>query len=119
MHLTIQKLEELEREEALREEAGFYAVPKIELDSTLQDIKELAAQIRDKKAIMKQEARVRKASTKPVLPRTATPKVRERSVSRFRNELNKLGVALDNNEKVLDYIVGFDTIQKFWIFNYL
>uniref|UniRef100_T1ICJ4 Nucleolar GTP-binding protein 1 n=1 Tax=Rhodnius prolixus TaxID=13249 RepID=T1ICJ4_RHOPR len=98
------KLEELEREEALREEAGFYAVPKIELDSTLQDIKELAAQIRDKKAIMKQEARVRKASTKPVLPRTATPKVRERSVSRFRNELNKLGVALDNNEKVLDYI---------------
>uniref|UniRef100_A0A0V0G4Q4 Nucleolar GTP-binding protein 1 n=1 Tax=Triatoma dimidiata TaxID=72491 RepID=A0A0V0G4Q4_TRIDM len=93
------KLEELEHEETLREEAGFYAVPKIELDSTLQDIKELAAQIRDKKAIMKQEARVRKASTKPVMPRTATPKVRERSVSRFRSELGKLGVEPENSEK--------------------
>ncbi|XP_066903355.1 nucleolar GTP-binding protein 1-like [Halyomorpha halys] len=94
------KLEELEREEETREEAGFYAVPKIELDSTLQDIRALAQQIRDKKILMKQEASVRKSSTKPKLPRTTTPKVRERSVSRLRTEMGALGVDIGDEEKV-------------------
>lgn len=93
------KLEELEREEAAREEAGFYAVPKIELDSTLKDIRALAAQIRDKKILLKQESAVIKASTKPKLPRTTTPKVRERSVSRLRKEMGALGVDIGNDEK--------------------
>lgn len=44
--LFIQKLAELERDEELREEAGMYVVPKIELDQTLMEIKELALQIR-------------------------------------------------------------------------
>ncbi|KAI8441288.1 hypothetical protein MSG28_014923 [Choristoneura fumiferana] len=40
------KLAELEQEEALREEGGLYAVPKIELDETMREIKQLAIQIR-------------------------------------------------------------------------
>ncbi|CAH1403819.1 unnamed protein product [Nezara viridula] len=97
--VIFKKLEELEREESTREEAGFYAVPKIELDSTLQDIRALAQQIRDKKILMKQEASVRKSSTKPKLPRTTTPKVRDRSVSRLRTEMGALGVDIGNEEK--------------------
>jgi nucleolar GTP-binding protein len=39
-------LAELEKEEELREEAGMYAVPKIELDQTMREIQDLARQIR-------------------------------------------------------------------------
>lgn len=85
----------------LRDEAGFYAIPKIELDSTIADIKKLAAQIREKKEIMKVESRIKKASTKPKLPRTATSSVRDRSVSRLQKEMSQLGVNIDaDSEKV-------------------
>ncbi|XP_014240594.1 nucleolar GTP-binding protein 1 [Cimex lectularius] len=97
------KLEELEQEEALREEAGFYASPKIELDSTLKDIKELAAQIREKKILMKNESRVKKSSTKSKMPRTATPSVRARSVTRLADEMSTLGVELDKNDEKANF----------------
>ncbi|XP_026684389.1 nucleolar GTP-binding protein 1-like [Diaphorina citri] len=74
---VLQKLDELEKEEAQREEAGYYAVPKIEYDQTMIEIKELAKQIRDKKSIMRQDALLIKQSTKPRLPRTALSKNRE------------------------------------------
>ncbi|XP_054266710.1 nucleolar GTP-binding protein 1 [Macrosteles quadrilineatus] len=93
------KLAELEQEEALREEAGMYAVPKIELDETMKEIRELAQKIRDKKVIMKQEARLVKNSTKPVTPRTSTAKVRERSVGRLREQMSQLGVDVEDNEE--------------------
>lgn len=69
------KLEELEKDEEIREETGMYVVPKIELDETMQEIKKLALQIRHKKAIIKDEARINKQSKKPVLPRTSGAKV--------------------------------------------
>ncbi|GIY22130.1 nucleolar GTP-binding protein 1 [Caerostris extrusa] len=46
---------------------------------------------------MKIESQVKKASTKPKLPRTA--KKRTRSVSRLRNEFRELGVDLDENDE--------------------
>lgn len=52
-----------------------YVVPKIELDETLREIKALAVQIREKKFILKDEARVNKQSNKAKLPRTAGSKV--------------------------------------------
>ncbi|XP_046993099.1 nucleolar GTP-binding protein 1 [Schistocerca americana] len=93
------KLEELEKEEALREEAGMYVVPKIELDETMREIKALAKQIRDKKAIMKQEAAILKNSTKPVMPRTTAARARDRSVSRLRAEMSELGVDMSGTEE--------------------
>lgn len=69
------KLEELEKEEEIREETGMYVVPKMELDETMEEIKKLALQIRHKKAIIKDEARINKQSKKPVLPRTSGAKV--------------------------------------------
>ncbi|XP_023311107.1 nucleolar GTP-binding protein 1 [Anoplophora glabripennis] len=92
------KLEELEKEEEIREETGMYAVPKIELDETMQEIKKLALQIRHKKAIIKDEARINKQSRKPVLPRTSGAKVRGRSVSKLREDMSKLGVDMSGTE---------------------
>lgn len=88
------KLAELEKEEEIREQTGMYVVPKIELDDTMQEIKKLALQIRHKKAILKDEARINKQSRKPVMPRTAGAKVRERSVSKLRKSMENLGVSM-------------------------
>ena len=95
-----QKLRQLEAEEAVREEAGYYAVPKIEMDETMKEIRTLARQIRDKKIIMRQERAILKNSTKPVVPRTAPAKVRDRSVSRLRSEMEELGVDMSDTSDV-------------------
>lgn len=95
-----QKLNQLEKEEYLREEAGMYDYKLPELSDTMRDIQQLAKQIREKKAIMKDEARVLKASTKPVMPRTATSKVRGRSVSKLKEQMEELGVNIEETENV-------------------
>lgn len=75
MYIFIQKLAELEKEEEIREESGMYVVPKIEYDETMLEIKRLAKQIREKKAILKDEARVNKQCKRPAMPRNTTAKV--------------------------------------------
>lgn len=95
----LRKLEELEAEEEARFEAGMYAVPKIELDQTMQEIRELAQQIRDKKKIMKIEARIVKQSTKPILPRNTVARGRERTVAGLRKQMEELGVDMNETEK--------------------
>ncbi|XP_043253581.1 nucleolar GTP-binding protein 1 [Colletes gigas] len=90
-----EKLNQLEREEMLREEAGMYDYKVPELSDTMREIVQLAKQIREKKAIMKDEARVQKASTKPVMPRTATAKVRDRSVSKLKKQMEDLGIDME------------------------
>lgn len=92
------KLEELEREEEVREESGMYVIPKIELDETMKEIKKLALQIRHKKIILKDEARVNKQNKKPTIPRTSGAKVRDRSVSRLRSQMEELGVDMSNTD---------------------
>ncbi|CAH0551717.1 unnamed protein product [Brassicogethes aeneus] len=76
-----------------------YVVPKIELDDTIKEIKKLALQIRHKKTIIKDEARINKQSRKPVMPRTAGAKVRDRSVSKLREDMENLGVDMSNTEE--------------------
>lgn len=93
-------MEELEQEEALREEAGMYVVPKLEMDETMKEIRELALKIRDKKVILKHEARIVKNSTKPVTPRTSTAKVRGRSVNKLQNQMAQLGVDVEPSTEV-------------------
>lgn len=85
------KLEDLERDEELRDEAGTYAVPKMELDSTMREIRELAVQIRNKRAIMKGESRLVKQSTKPTMPRNTMARAKDRSVSKLVGEMEQLG----------------------------
>ncbi|XP_060818178.1 nucleolar GTP-binding protein 1 [Bombus pascuorum] len=92
------KLNDLEKEEQLREEAGMYDYKVAELSETMQEIVRIAKQIREKKAIMKDEARILKASTKPVMPRTAAAKLRDRSVSKLREQMEDLGVDMEDTE---------------------
>ena len=105
-------MSELEAEESLREEAGMYAVPKIEEDETMKEIRELAQMIRDKKVIMKQEARINKQSNKPVLPRTTQARGRDRSVGALRKQMEGLGVDMSNTENVSGAVYN---IFKFYI----
>lgn len=90
----------MEREEQLREEAGMYNYKVPELSETMREIKQLAKQIRDKKIIMREEARIMKASTKPIMPRTATAKVRDRSVAKLKEQMEDLGVDMEDTENV-------------------
>ncbi|OAD62489.1 putative nucleolar GTP-binding protein 1 [Eufriesea mexicana] len=92
------KLNQLEREEQLREEAGMYDYKVAELSETMRDIVQMAKQIREKKAIMKDEARIQKASTKPVMPRTAAVKLRDRSVSKLKEQMEDLGIDMEDTE---------------------
>lgn len=71
-----------------------------ELSETMRDIVQMAKQIREKKAIMKDEARIQKASTKPVMPRTAAVKLRDRSVSKLKEQMEDLGIDMEDNENV-------------------
>jgi nucleolar GTP-binding protein len=93
-------LELLEKEEDIREAAGMYNIPNMELSETMQEISRLAKQIRDKKAILLDEARVNKSSTKAKLPRTAAAKDRGRSVSILRKKMSEVGVDASESENV-------------------
>ncbi|KAL6259025.1 hypothetical protein P5V15_008947 [Pogonomyrmex californicus] len=93
-----EKLNNLEKEEQLREQAGFYDYKIPELSETMREIGELAKQIREKKFIMKEEARILKASTKPVMPRTAAAKTRDRSVAKLKEQMEDMGVSVEDTE---------------------
>ncbi|XP_034189273.2 nucleolar GTP-binding protein 1 [Osmia lignaria lignaria] len=93
-----EKLNQLEREEEQREEAGMYDYKVPQLSDTMCEIVQMAKQIREKKAIMKDEARIQKASTKPVMPRTATAKGRDRSVSKLKEQMEDLGIDMQESE---------------------
>ncbi|XP_033334180.2 nucleolar GTP-binding protein 1 [Megalopta genalis] len=94
-----EKLNQLEREEQLREEAGMYDYKVPELSDTMKEIVQLAKQIRDKKAIMKDEAMIQKASTKPVMPRTAVARGRDRSVTKLKEQMEDLGIDMEGTEE--------------------
>ncbi|VVC97331.1 unnamed protein product [Leptidea sinapis] len=93
------KLDELEREEELRVAGGMYATPKIELDETMREIRELAVQIRNKKAVLKDESRLVKQSTKPVMPRTSRARDRDRSAAGLRHQMEQLGVDMSDTKE--------------------
>ncbi|XP_012284298.1 nucleolar GTP-binding protein 1 [Orussus abietinus] len=92
-----EKLKLLEEEEHAREvmDAYVFTGPSKEMS----EISNLAKQIRDQRVIMSQEARINKASTKPVIPRTSTAKARGRSVSRLKEEMESLGVDMEDTEE--------------------
>lgn len=111
-----QKLNQLEREEQLREDAGMYNYKVPELSETMREIKQLAKQIRDKKIIMKDEARITKASTKPIMPRTAAAKVRDRSVAKLKGQMEDLGVDMEDTKNVsVDIYIEFKYFQENYV----
>lgn len=93
-----EKFNNLEEEEGMRFEAGVYDYKVPTLTATMKEITELAKQIREQKIILKDESRINKASTKPVMPRTAACKTRGRSVGRLREQMEDLGIDMDDSE---------------------
>lgn len=91
----MQRLEELEKEEEERELSGFYDCDLSEDDDEMQEIRQLAGQIRTKKALKANE-RFMDNTDKPKLSRVS--RKRERSVSRLRSEMNELGVEVSDDE---------------------
>lgn len=94
-----EKLEELEREEGLREAGGVYAVPDMSMDETLKEIREMAKQIRGKRFELRDEKRLSSRKNKPVIPRHKQPKVRDRSVKKLVETMEGLGVDMSGNEQ--------------------
>lgn len=93
------KLEELEREEGLREEAGAYAPPDLTMDETLKEIREMAKQIRTKRFLLRDDRRLESKKNKSVIPRHKMPRVKERNVDKLRQTMEKLGVDMSGTEK--------------------
>jgi len=99
----LEKLEALEREEELREQAGYYNDSDEEEDDDERHIKKLATKIREKKKLMKIDRDMRKSSTKPTMPRNTNAKKRERSLSGLRKKMGDLGVMLDTKNPDTNY----------------
>ena len=93
-----EKLEELEREEGLREEAGFYDAPPLNMDETLKEIRELAKQIRLKKFLLRDERRLANKKGRSVIPRNKRAKIRDRTVDKLKESMEGLGVDMSGTE---------------------
>lgn len=94
-----EKLEELEREEGLREEAGFYIPQDMTMDATLKDIREMAKQIRTKRFLLRDDRRLQSKKNKSTIPRHKNPRVRDRSVTKLKETMENLGVDMSGTEK--------------------
>jgi len=86
----MKKLDALEKEEELREKAGLYDFDKEDDSEEAIEFRRQADELRSKQLVIMRMSREKRASSKPRLPRSA--KKRERSTSRFQNEMGSLGV---------------------------
>jgi nucleolar GTP-binding protein len=93
-----EKLEQLEIEEGLRLESGFYDAPKLNIDETLQEIRDMAKQIRHKRFVLRDNKRLAPRSDKPKIPRHKLPHVRDRKVKKLKNTMEELGVDMSQSE---------------------
>jgi len=92
------KLEELEKEEELREQSGVYESEESESETEeMKEIREMASKIRVKKKIMKIDQKI-DGTKKATLPRTSVAAKRTRSVSRLKNEFTELGVDMTETD---------------------
>lgn len=93
------KLEELEREEGLREDGGLYAPPDMTMDQTLKEIREMAKQIRTKRFLLRDDRRLENRKTKSTMPRHKQPRVRDRTVTKLKESMENLGVDMSGTDK--------------------
>jgi len=91
------KLEELEREEGMRDESGVYAPPDLSLDETMKEIRQIAKQIRTKRFMLRDERRMMGKKSAP-MPRNKVPRTKERSVGQLKSTMENLGVSMEGTE---------------------
>jgi len=92
----IEKMTLLEKEEEERERSGFYNYEPEKEDENMKEIRHLAGRIRTKRVLMKNVASRKKRSTKPVITRVG--RTRERTVTKFKDELGDLGIEFSDDE---------------------
>lgn len=90
------KLEELERDEGLRDESGVYAPPDMSLDETMKEIRQIARQIRTKRFMLRDDRRM--LGRKTPIPRNKMPRVKDRSVEHLKSTMENLGVSMEGTE---------------------
>lgn len=93
-----EKLEELEREEGLREENGLYNPPDMTLDQTMKEIRDMAKQIRTKRYMLRDERRLQSNKNRSAIPRNKMPMVKDRKVEQLRSTMENLGVDMSGTE---------------------
>nr|XP_002126966.2 nucleolar GTP-binding protein 1 isoform X1 [Ciona intestinalis]XP_009862416.1 nucleolar GTP-binding protein 1 isoform X2 [Ciona intestinalis] len=90
------RLEKLEHEEELKEKAGFYDNEEESEDEEMKEIRQMAAKIREKKAIRLANSHLVRKVKKAKLPgKTAAE---NRTPSKMMNDLGELGVDLSTME---------------------
>lgn len=91
----MEKLDALEKEEDLREKAGFYDSNESEEDEEMIEIRKTATLIREKKAIIVLESKEKRGLNRSRLPRTGKKVDRKQ----LESEMEALGCAIDNKDK--------------------
>ena len=91
----MEKLNALEKEEELREQAGYYENESSEEDEEMQEIRQTAAKIREKRQLITLESREKRKVEKPKLPRTA----KKLDTKRMTAEMGELGVDVDMGDE--------------------
>lgn len=92
------KLEELERDEGIRDEGGLYNPPDMTLDETMKEIREMAKQIRSKRFHLRDERRLSSNKNSSAMPRHKLPKIKERNVDQLKTTMENLGVDMSGME---------------------
>lgn len=87
-----EKLEQLELAEGVRIDSGLYNPPEHNIDRTLQEIRDMAKQIRAKRFILRDNKRLAPRADKPKIPRHKLPHTRERKVDKLKSTMENLGV---------------------------
>ncbi|XP_048773228.1 GTP-binding protein 4-like [Ostrea edulis] len=88
----MKKLDELEKEEEMREQAGYYDNDSEEEDEEMQEVRKTARKIREKKNLIMLESKEKKRIEKPRLPRM------KMSTKKMNRELGALGIEMDSDE---------------------
>lgn len=91
----MRKLEELEKEEELREKAGMYESDMSDDDEEMKEKRELARQIRERRKLQIIESREKRKVEKPRLPRTA----KKIQTKKMETQLGQLGLEIEPNEE--------------------
>lgn len=88
----MKKLDELEKEEEMREQAGYYDNESEEEDDKMKEIRKTARKIREKRNIIMLESKEKRRVEKPKLPR------KKMSTDKMNRELGALGIEMDSDE---------------------
>uniref|UniRef100_U5EVQ8 Nucleolar GTP-binding protein 1 n=1 Tax=Corethrella appendiculata TaxID=1370023 RepID=U5EVQ8_9DIPT len=95
-----EKLEELDNEEELRLNTGYYKEKPMDLDETLLEIREMAKQIRLKRFLLRDGRRLSQKSGRSSIPRHMFPHVKERKLDNLQKTMKNLGVDISQDDKL-------------------